>query len=123
VEDPTLNRKGGLWFSLSHTWDRALASLPQHLSRDSDHNHVTNFTDEDRWFQSKRLSIIIIKTKIPEKDVKIPHSMRDVPVTYCVVFIPTAGLKSFHKLVFCPSGFNFCPNITFILDFSLLQFT
>ena len=27
--------------------------------------HVTNFTDEDRWFQSKRL--LIIKTKIPEK--------------------------------------------------------
>ena len=36
VEDPTLNRKGGLRFSLSHTWDRALSSVPRRLSRDSE---------------------------------------------------------------------------------------
>ena len=36
VEDPTLNRKGGLRFSLSHNWDRALSSVPRRLSRDSE---------------------------------------------------------------------------------------
>ena len=35
------------------------------------HYLVTNFTDEDWWFQSKRL--LIIETKIPEKDLKISH--------------------------------------------------
>ena len=33
-------------FSLSHTWDRALVSVPQRLSRDSE-IQVTKFTDED----------------------------------------------------------------------------
>ena len=36
VEDPALNRKGGLRFSLSHTWDRALVPAPRRLSRDSE---------------------------------------------------------------------------------------
>ena len=36
VEDPALNRKGSLPFSLSHTWDRALVSVPRRLSRDSE---------------------------------------------------------------------------------------
>ena len=33
--------------------------------------HVTNYNDEDWWFQLKRL--LIIKTKIPGKDLKIPY--------------------------------------------------
>ena len=33
---PNPEQKGGLWFSLSHTWDRALISVPRCLSRDSE---------------------------------------------------------------------------------------
>ena len=42
VEDPTLNRKRGLRLSLSHTWVRALSSIPQRLSHDSElpRNHL-----------------------------------------------------------------------------------
>ena len=36
VEDPTLSKKEGLGFSLSHTWDRALSSFPRSLSHDSE---------------------------------------------------------------------------------------
>ena len=34
VEQPSLNRKGGLRFSLSDTWDRVLRRFPSRLSRD-----------------------------------------------------------------------------------------
>ena len=34
VEKPSLNRKGGLRYNLSSTWDRALSQIPRRLSRD-----------------------------------------------------------------------------------------
>ena len=34
VEKPSLDRKGGLRYNLSSTWDRALSQLPRRLSRD-----------------------------------------------------------------------------------------
>ncbi|XP_072174675.1 uncharacterized protein [Diadema setosum] len=33
VEEPKLNKKGGLRFNLSHTWDRAVREIPSRLSR------------------------------------------------------------------------------------------
>ena len=33
VEKPSLNKKGGLRFNLSHTWDRAIREIPSRLSR------------------------------------------------------------------------------------------
>ena len=60
VEDPTLNRKGGGSGSLCLT----LGTGPSPPFLDVCHvivnYHVTNFTDEDCWFQSKRL--LLIKT-------------------------------------------------------------
>mgnify|MGYP001796186242 CR=1 FL=1 len=35
IESPSLNKKGGLRFVLSHTWDRALLDVPGQLSRDT----------------------------------------------------------------------------------------
>ena len=35
VEGPSLNKKGGLRFMLSHTWDRALRDVPSQLSHDT----------------------------------------------------------------------------------------
>ena len=35
VEGPSLNKKGGLRFVLSHTWDRVLQDVPGQLSRDT----------------------------------------------------------------------------------------
>ena len=35
VKGPSLNKKGGLRFVLSHTWDRALRDVPSQLSRDT----------------------------------------------------------------------------------------
>ena len=32
VEQPSLNKKGGLRFLLSHAWDRALKDIPRRLS-------------------------------------------------------------------------------------------
>ena len=34
VEQPALNKKGGLRFQLSHAWDEAIRRLPRRLSRD-----------------------------------------------------------------------------------------
>ena len=34
VEQPALNKKGGLRFQLSHAWDEAIRRLPRSLSRD-----------------------------------------------------------------------------------------
>ena len=34
VEQPSLNKKGGLRFNLSHTWDRAIKNIPSRMSRD-----------------------------------------------------------------------------------------
>ena len=34
VEQPSLNKKGGLRFNLSHAWDRAIKTIPSRLSRD-----------------------------------------------------------------------------------------
>ena len=34
VEQPSLNKKGGLRFLLSHAWDRALKDIPRRLSHD-----------------------------------------------------------------------------------------
>ena len=34
VEHPKLNRKGGLRFLLSHSWDRVVSQIPSRLSRD-----------------------------------------------------------------------------------------
>ena len=34
VEQPALNKKGGLRFQLSHAWDEAIRRLPHRLSRD-----------------------------------------------------------------------------------------
>ena len=65
----TLNRKGGgaPVLSVSH-----LGPGPRPRSDDVCHEivnyHVTNFTDEESWCQSKRL--LIIETKIPEKRFK-----------------------------------------------------
>ena len=36
---PNPEQKGELRFSLSHTWDRALVSVPRRLSRDSELPH------------------------------------------------------------------------------------
>ena len=33
VESPSLNKKGGLRFNLSHAWDRAIQKIPSRLSR------------------------------------------------------------------------------------------
>ena len=35
VEGPSLNKKGGLRFVLSHTWDWVLQEVPGQLSRDT----------------------------------------------------------------------------------------
>ena len=35
VEGPSLNKKGGLQFVLSHTWDRVLQDVPGQLSCDT----------------------------------------------------------------------------------------
>ena len=34
VEQPSLNKKGGLRFLLSHAWDQALKDIPRRLSQD-----------------------------------------------------------------------------------------
>ncbi|XP_038055844.1 uncharacterized protein LOC119727843 [Patiria miniata] len=34
VEQPTLNKRGGLRFNLSHAWDRAIQGIPSRLTRD-----------------------------------------------------------------------------------------
>ena len=34
VEEPSLNKKGGLRFNLSHAWDRAIKLIPSHLSHE-----------------------------------------------------------------------------------------
>ena len=33
IEQPPLNKKGGLRYNLSHTWDRELYGVPSRLSR------------------------------------------------------------------------------------------
>ena len=35
IESPSLNKKGGLRFVLSHTWDRVLLDVPGQQSRDT----------------------------------------------------------------------------------------
>ena len=49
-ENPSLNKKGGLRFNLSHIWDKPLKTIPSKLSRDR--NHVT--TGRQLTFPAKR---------------------------------------------------------------------
>ena len=48
VEGPSLNKKGGLRFVLSHTWDHALRDVPSQLSRDT---CVTQADSADSWWR------------------------------------------------------------------------
>ena len=46
IESPSLNKKGGLRFVLSHTWDRALLDVPGQLSRDT---YVSQADSTESW--------------------------------------------------------------------------
>ena len=55
VKNPSLNKKGGLRFLLSHAWDPILKQLPRRMSHDQTDPQSSAQSDEDPAIESQRL--------------------------------------------------------------------